>query len=182
MPIENELKFILDVEDPEKFQKTIGNLPKAESYEYRQGYLNDNTRIRSIRGGDTELFVFTYKNKVNGKLIEIETDISESDFNHLWIKITKMITKTRIKVPHGDYIWEVDFIKTPINECYLVMVEVEMPDGITDPGVLPPFVADNLLFAVPPDDLRFANTQLTVPNVVRRTVMQLKFNKENGVI
>lgn len=180
MPIENEQKYILDVKNPTKFFNYVRHLAGAESYQYKQGYLNDNTRIREIKNDDGTCgeWVFTYKNKINKNLIEIETNISERDFNQLWIKVSKVIQKNRVKVPFNNLIWEIDFITKPgSNDCYLVMVEVEMAEDAIDPGRLPDFVTDNLLYKVLDDDNRFFNTQLTNLRLVEKIIKELKDGK-----
>lgn len=179
MPVENERKFVLKFTGAEanKFENVVKHLSKAKEFEFRQGYLNENTRIREIvpiSDGPAE-YLFTYKMKVNGKLIEIETDISEHDFNYLWVKVQTVINKNRIKVPVNGVIWEVDFIKDPsdANNSYLVMAEVELPDGVDAPDFIPDFVSQNLLYAVPIDDRRFDNTRLSSPKVVEKILKGL---------
>ena len=63
-------------------------------------------------------------------------------------------------------------------ETYLVMAEVEMAEHETDPGPLPDFISERLLYAVPKGDMRFVNSRLTQPNVVKKLVQEIK----NGTI
>jgi CYTH domain-containing protein len=176
MPVENENKYVLDVPSVEGFANKLRHLKAAEAFAYRQGYLNENTRIREVKAhnGD-ESFLFTFKIMVNGKLVEVEDEISKADFNLLWVTVDRVMVKTRIKVPVGERIWEVDFMHTSDGrETYLVMAEVEMGEDETDPGALPGFISEHLLYAVPKGDMRFVNSRLTQPNVVRKLVQGIK--------
>lgn len=175
MGIENERKFVLDVRTPEKFLNSLKHQGHT-SRELRQGYLNDQTRIRQVTSaGEVLECLFTFKQPVNGKLVEVETAISLEDFNTLWVKVGKVINKVRVEVPHGDFVWEVDFfIEEASREYYLVMAEVEMPDGMEMPDTIPAFITDHLLYLVPRTDKRFFNTQLVQPALVRKTIKDLK--------
>lgn len=175
MGIENERKFVLDVNEPDKFLNSLIHQGYT-SHTLLQGYLNDQTRIRkSLIADKLEICEFTFKLMVNGKLIEVETEISELDFDTLWVKVGKVINKVRVKVPYGDFIWEIDFfMEEATGLCYLVMAEVEMPDGMEMPDAIPALVADYLLYLVPRTDKRFFNTQLVQPALVRKTIKDLK--------
>ncbi len=180
MPIENERKFVLDHANPQKFQNKLKALPGATSYEFQQGYLDGTARIRRIvdqATGETHN-VFTYKTKVNKDLIEIETEISDDDFNALWIKVDKVITKIRVKVPETDHLWEVDFF-TAANQdgYYLIMAEVELDPTAEMPNTVPSYIDNNLVHLVAVDDKRFGNRQLTRPVTVKKLVEELKNGK-----
>jgi CYTH domain-containing protein len=181
MPIENELKYVLDVPSAHKFRNLMLHQKNATGYVYRQGYLNDNTRIREVKDSNTgEVLetLFTFKMMVNGKLVEIEDNISQADFDLLWIKVERVMLKSRVKVPVGNRIWEVDFMHTSDgNETYLVMAEVEMGEDETDPGALPDFISEHLLYAVPQGDMRFVNNRLTQPNAVKKLIQDIKDGK-----
>lgn len=179
MPIENERKFILDIKNPSSFKTTLANWPITNICEYRQGYLNDNTRIREIsHQGEVIDALFTYKKKINGKLIEIETSISPDDFKALWTQVHKVINKTRVAVSVGEYMWEVDFfIDQATRDYYLVMAEVELPDGLDMPDQIPDFITDNLLYLVPQTDLRFTNTRLGQPQIVKKILKDFRDGK-----
>ena len=182
--VENENKYVLDVpnEKARAFRNLMLHQKGAEGFVYRQGYLNENTRIREVKDGNTgeaiEL-LFTYKQMINGKLRESEMTIPQDDFDAYWTKVDRVMYKSRVKVPVGDLVWEVDFMHTSDgHETYLVMAEVEMPDGQTDPGELPGFISERLLYAVPKGDMRFVNSRLTQPNVVKKLIREIK----NGTI
>jgi CYTH domain-containing protein len=178
--VENERKFVLDVKNPEGFKNMLMNMPTTAVYEYRQGYLNDHTRIREIKhNGEVVDALFTFKKKINGKLREVEKSIPQDDFDALWTDVNKVINKLRVKVMGDDgYTWEVDFfIDQATREFYLVMAEVELPDGMEMPPSVPSFIADNLLYLVPKTDLRFMNTQLVQPKLVKKTLEDLKNGK-----
>lgn len=180
MPVENENKYVLDVPSVEGFANKLRHLKGATAYSFRQGYVNENTRVREIKhhNGAVE-YLFTFKMMINGNLIEVEKELDDFDFSQLWIKVDRVIVKTRVAVPVGERIWEVDFMHTSNgHETYLVMAEVEMGKDETDPGALPDFISEHLLYAVPKGDMRFVNSRLTQPNVVRKLVQDIK----NGTI
>lgn len=177
MPVENERKYVLEPTYPDKFFNAVQHITGAKAYEYKQGYLSDSCRIRSIE--PTGEYLFTFKTKVNGELIEIENAISEEDFRKLWTQVTKVITKTRVKVPHGEYTWEVDFFRKPNKEkFYLIMAEVELPAGVMNPKELPSFITDNLLHEVEYGDKRFNNKQLSKPSQVKLILDKIRLDKE----
>lgn len=180
MPVENENKYVLDVKNPIGFMRFLDGKPGAQTFAYRQGYLNENTRVREVVSGDffDEEHIFTYKQKINGKLLEIETAIGKKDFDQLWTKVDRVMIKNRVKVPVNGRVWEVDFMKTSDgHEIYLVMAEVEMDEDETDPGTLPDFISEHLLYAVPRDDVRFINSRLTQPEAVKKLVQGIKDGK-----
>jgi CYTH domain-containing protein len=174
MAIENERKYVLETISQSEFMSRVTG--PHTTYHIRQGYLNDQTRIRQTMKDD-ELVAnyFTFKQPVNGKLIEIETEITTEDFNALWVKVDRVINKVRIAVPHNDLTWEVDFLYEESNQqIYIVMAEVELPDGVEEPDEVPAFVKDHLVYFVPRHDRRFFNTQLVQPQLVKTTVKELK--------
>lgn len=174
MAIENERKYVLDVEHPRKFMNKLSE--KYSALTIKQGYLNDQTRIReSIDEYRRSEYHFTFKLAVNGVLVEIEDKISKRDFALLWTKVDRVINKVRVVVPHDDLVWEIDFFFEPNNEdMFLVMAEVEMPEGMDAPEVIPDFISDHLLYSVPRNDKRFYNSHLVQPNLVRKTIKDLK--------
>ena len=177
MPIENERKLVLDIKNPEGFKNLLESYQYSTTLEFKQGYVNDNTRIREVKeNGVVKQLIFTFKKKINGQLIEIETPILQSDFDALWTQVNKVINKVRVAIADENfYTWEVDFfIDQATKEYYLVMAEVELPEGMEMPPSVPPFIADNLLYLVPPTDMRFMNTQLVQPKLVKKTLEDLR--------
>jgi CYTH domain-containing protein len=191
MSIENERKYVLlpkkDVEFMMDMESKGGNV-----YTITQAYLQGGTRIRGRQNKSDSSYVitnengevlsvppkmdlkFTYKQKVGDKLIEIETDISAHDYDALFSVSRNQITKTRIEVENNGEKWEIDFFYDTLNHnLYLIMAEIEMPDGQDVPNTMPDFILDNLLYAVPRDDRRFDNSNLSDPQGVRATISHL---------
>lgn len=177
MPVENEKKYVMHVSDAEAFKNTLRALPGAQIVSLRQGYLNENTRIREVKNFNT-VFIFTFKQRINGETIEIEKEISKEDFEKLWTKVNKVIVKDRVIVPDGYLNWEVDFFKAMDDgRTFLVMAEIEMPEGMIAPGSVPSYIKDNLVYEVAADDKRFINAKLSSPKVIEKLVKEFKNGK-----
>lgn len=178
--IENERKYVLDIKNEKAYRHEISHMAGAVSYEIKQGYLESNSRIRAstnLQDGFTDYF-FTYKLRVNGKLVEIETRITKADFDLLWLRVDPIITKVRVKVPFQNRVWEVDFFKRADEpDCYLIMAEVELPEDMLEPEVVPDFIKEHQLHLVEINDKRFNNKQLTRPKTVRQLVKDIKDGK-----
>jgi CYTH domain-containing protein len=156
MPTENERKYVLDLNTEEKFQKL------AESKNpILQGYLffskGTSLRCRKTRSKH----YLTLKSTINGRVVEIENQIDERDFNDLWTQCMNKLEKIRYIVPDKQgQIWEVDFFKDHNSVNYFALAEFEMPEGQMAPAFMPRFIRENLLFEVPLTDCRFASKLL----------------------
>jgi CYTH domain-containing protein len=186
MAIENELKYVLLLKNEIGYMTDLELLGTTTVDKITQGYLPGGARIRSIvnkyefgyMDHNTQEWVsppsnlkFTYKVRVGADLVEIETDLSQADYDRLITVARDTIVKTRITVPDGDLNWEVDFFHDEYNaNLYLVMAEVEMPEGVAVPSSIPAFITDHLLYAVDREDRRFDNANLSDPAAVRATV------------
>jgi CYTH domain-containing protein len=196
MAIENERKYILLPQNDLKFMMDM-EFKGGNVFAITQAYLQGGARIRSKRNKfDTGYaytdekgevvsvrpqmdLKFTYKHRVGDKLIEIETDISSDDYDALFSVSRNQIVKTRIEVDNNGEKWEIDFFYDTLNSnLYLIMAEIEMPDGQDAPNSLPDFISDNLLYAVPRDDRRFDNSNLSDPQGVRATILYLNKERE----
>jgi CYTH domain-containing protein len=179
MPVENELKYILNLDCLEDIKSQLLTYPNARKLKIWQGYLTSHARIRHIEEGKTNRYVFTYKLKISGQTVEIETDISTHDFIKLVEGVDEKIVKERISIEMGEETWEVDFLKdAKYGEVYLIMAEVEMPEWQFVPSSIPEFVSDHLIFPVPKNDKRFNNKQLGLPGEVRK-LYELVKNKSS---
>ena len=174
MPVENERKYVLKTTDINDVYVSLRGWT-YEALTISQAYLDDRTRLRKVEFEDSDRFFFTFKLKVGDDLIEIETEISESDFDALWSVAQRRIKKTRIVVPFSDEKWEIDVFYDSDNAVYLVMAEIEFSViGQTEPTEIPPFIADNLLYEVPREgDDRFFNSKLGDPEAVRALLFTL---------
>lgn len=193
MAIENERKYVLLPKNEIGFMTDLELLGTTTVDKIFQAYLPGGARVRSIVNKyahgyidpDTKEYVpapsdllFTYKLRVGADLVEIETAISQSDFDKLFSVARNTIVKTRITVPVGDLNWEVDFFHDDVNaNLYLVMAEVEMPVGVDAPAEIPSFISDNLLYAVDREDRRFDNAVLSDPEAVRANVAHIQHMK-----
>lgn len=122
--------------------------------------LPNATRIRNENG----TFSITYKQDVDGELIEIEDDknVTERDFEQFTPHATDFVNKIRFKKQINDEEWVVDYLKTAdANEIYFVQSEVEMPYGRETPLYMPRIISENFIHAVDRDDTRFTNQQLS---------------------
>jgi CYTH domain-containing protein len=157
MPTENEIKFILEFKDTEeRYQKL------AESKTWiLQGYLFSNKgtslRLRKMKNK----YYLTLKSNVNGRVVEIENQIDERDFNDLWPQCMNKLEKVRYVVrDKQNQSWEIDFFKDHNGVNYFALAELEMPEGQLAPALVPRFIKENLLFEVPLTDCRFASKLL----------------------
>ncbi len=173
MPVENERKYVLKTTDIRDVYVSLRGWSYTEMT-ISQGYLDDRTRLRKIEFDETVLFFFTFKLKVGDDLIEIETEILESDFDALWSVAQRRIKKTRIVVPFVEK-WEIDVFYDSDDSVYLIMAEIEFADAKQiEPTEIPPFIADNLLYEVPREgDDRFFNSKLGDPEAVRALLLTL---------
>jgi CYTH domain-containing protein len=177
--IENERKYVLSDNDPKRLFNQLLNYPGATYSDIDQGYLPENgCRIRrsvdrSITGHTK--CEFTYKKRINGQQVEIETIISYDDFSRLWTQVGKIITKWRVVIPTYADTWEVDFFRAAnTDKPYLVMAEVELPEGKVGPDSLPDFISNNLLHAVEYGDKRFDSKELSKPLLVAGLIEKIK--------
>lgn len=164
MPTENERKYILDLGCEEKIPPLA-----TKKYLIAQGYMvatrGITVRVRKLQTRKKVKHFFTLKANAGGRLVEIEEQIDERDFNDLWSICLNKLEKIRYVVPDHPpefppVLWELDFFKDYQNNTYFAMAEVELPEGKPGPDVIPDFINDNLLFEVPLTDNRFGNKLL----------------------
>lgn len=155
MPTENEKKFVLQI-DEEYFKKHA-----CTKFNISQGYLFSSKgislRCRRAKKG----FYLTLKSSVNGRVVEIENQINERDFNDLWTQCMNKLEKTRYVLDDGNgQFWEIDFFKDHNDQNYFCLAEFEMPEGQLSPKFIPKFIKERLIFEVPLTDCRFASKLL----------------------
>lgn len=129
--VEIERKFLID---PEKIPF------KLEDYEYEDmiqgyisGYNNFTYRLRkSKQGGKTEYFQ-TIKGKGYKLRSEFEINLSEKDFDKMWILCKDItISKHRYHVPYGGKILYLDEYKGPVKGLYTLEIEFDNEDDCDD--------------------------------------------------
>lgn len=156
MPTENELKYVLNLNTEDKIRQI------AESkISILQGYLffSKGTSLRCRKAKNKHYL--TLKSNVNGRVVEVENQIEERDFNDLWTQCMNKLEKTRYLVPDkANQTWEVDYFKDHKGETYFCLAEIEMPEGQASPKLIPNFIKTNLVLEVPLTDCRFASKLL----------------------
>ena len=185
--IENERKYIIDISYKDAL--TACNNYIGVVYDIQQAYVKDG-RIRKIQkirpDFDRPEYIFTWKvRRSDWSMIEIETPISQRDFQELWNMAKITILKRRIKIFYCGVTWDIDFLeKYDISKetggmHYLTIAEAEMPEGWDEPTELPDFVKDNLLWLVPRDkDKDWSNKNLSNPVKVKQMLANVLANKE----
>lgn len=157
MPIENERKFCLALAAETQF---------SDFYTIRQGYLpqKDYTvRIRRTEKDHEIRHWFTFKKKIDKKILEIEQLISERDFNSLAREAKFWVHKVRVKFQD----WDIDFFKNN-NATYFALAEVELPEDQLFPNEIPNFIGEFLLYTVPVNDRRFSSKKLSNVQYARK--------------
>jgi CYTH domain-containing protein len=173
MPIENERKFVLD--DDGHLEGELVRTPGVTRLVLKQAYLDSSgLRIRSIEGPDKTSYVFSYKRLVEGQMVEIETDISELDFDRLWKLRQENLRKVRYAWDDGRFHWDTDFFKTDEGRTYFALAEVEMPEQDTEPPPIAPRLASHLLGLVTLGDPRFTSKRLASQEHAERLLADVR--------
>jgi CYTH domain-containing protein len=155
MPTENERKYLLN-------RKCLAEIDHAcPAYiNIQQGYVVDTpeccVRLRSSKRYNkttkhkSNSYYLTNKFPCNGRLIEVESEISARDYEDLAGIAKSTLSKIRFIYQSIDGDWEIDFFFDGV-EYYAVMAEIELPEGITAPSELPDIIKKNLVFEVEQD-------------------------------
>jgi len=173
MPTENELKYVLRLESENEISD-LSNKHYAICQAYMAFSKGISLRVRSL---DDSKFIMCYKQKVKGRVIEIQKKISRRDFEDLWSVSMGKLEKIRYNLVHGSAIWEVDFFKD-IDETYFALAEIEMPESQLQPDSIPDIIMSNLIYEVDRSDDRFASKRLADINYARK--LYLKITKGEG--
>lgn len=189
MGIENERKILLDTSKSAQLWKDLKSARLEHGVQFMditQGYLSGSARIRHVvphepaAGDPRELHIFTYKTKVSGSTVEIETQISVHDYHKLMLIVKPLVLKTRAKICQGDLTWDIDFFKTPKSgQVYLMMAEVEMPEFQTEQPDLHPLLHPYALKWIDLGDKRFNNKNLANIKKVQKTLIELGIKVED---
>ena len=183
MAIENERKYILSLV-PDDIDRLIEDYAGKEQY-ISQAYIGD-ARIRCKSENNFIKFYFTWKKRrKDSSRIEIETEITEHDFEELWKLATIFISKIRIKIVGYGVVWDVDFLfvcdceDSPYREHYLTIAEVEMPEKMNEPKFLPDFVKESLIYEVPrKEENRWSNQKLANIENVKKMLSEISEVKD----
>lgn len=159
MPTENERKYVLNL-NCESQVKAVSK----KHYLISQGYLiatrGITVRVRKLDNGKKVKHYFTLKANAGGRVIELEEKIDQRDFDDFWSICLNKLEKIRYLVKGVHYVWELDFFKDYQGDTYFALAEVELPEGVPTPDILPDIVRRNLLYEVPLTDNRFGNKLL----------------------
>jgi len=160
MPIENERKFVLEL-DP-TLERRLVAAPGVVRSHLRQAYLEaSGLRIRAIESGGRTRHIFSYKRSVDDQMVEIETEISPIDFERLWKLRRETLQKMRYSWRDGRFHWDVDFFKRDDGSTYFALAEVEMPETDTVPPPPAAILAPYVLLLAPRNDERFTSKRLS---------------------
>lgn len=178
MPIEHERKLILHTPQHAQLLKELRSDVSVEWFDITQAYLSNSCRIRHVvphrTNYHTEQFVFTFKTKVRGATVEIESPIDVHDYQKLFLISKPVIVKTRAKIQCSDHHWDVDFLRKPKSgEVYLVMAEAEMPEFATELPEIHPLLEPYALRWVDQGDKRFNNRNLSNPKKAAKAVADI---------
>jgi len=160
MPIENERKFVLELEPT--LERRLAAAPGVVRSHLRQAYLEaSGLRIRAIESGGRIRHIFSYKRSVDDQMVEIETEISPIDFERLWKLRREALQKMRYSWRDGRFHWDVDFFKGDDGSTYFALAEVEMPETDTVPPPPAAILAPHVLLLAPRNDERFTSKRLS---------------------
>lgn len=135
MALEIERKFLIRRPD-------VSSLT-GEVWEIEQTYLTaergETRRLRRVVSNGTERFFFTEKRRVTAiTRIENEREITRGEYDSLMTERDgelNTIRKTRIRIPDGKRVWEVDLFPFWDDRAFLE-IELESEDEVFS---LPPF-------------------------------------------
>jgi CYTH domain-containing protein len=157
-----------------------------EQFDISQGYLiatrGITVRIRkSVKknGKKANSYYFTLKVNTAGRVIEIEKNIDERDFNDLWDIALNKLQKIRYIVKNNEDSWELDFFKDYRGETYMAVAEIEMPENQIEPDSVPDIVKKNLIYKVPLTDARFSNKLLGDARYAAELLQEILKNEGN---
>lgn len=160
MPIENERKYVLNIDTPENIF-----MENADSFEeIEQIYLmcdkKQSIRIRKSIIFKTKTkpeikYTFTFKQDVNKQTVEIETVIDKKDYDMLSKEYVSKLKKIRYRLGN----WEVDFFKKN-DITYFVQAEIELPEEEKKPKEIPSLILQYIIHYVKKNDGRFSSKKL----------------------
>lgn len=157
MPTENERKYVLHRDcDRDWDQFGFNHVTIQQGYLAKEG--STSVRVRSSFHSITHIseYTMTVKSKSNGRVIEVEQQIDDRDFDDLFALCRRKLKKIRCFVQD----WELDFFLDQDNSLYFILAEIEMPEGQTEPESIPQIVKKHLIHEVPIGDDRFSSRKL----------------------
>ena len=163
MPTEHEYKYVISLDFAKDYDHEALKSESDSFLKIKQGYLSFSkgmtARIRCQTFINKDQWVYTFKQKVGNRVIEIEKKIDKRDGKDLWSVAVAKLKKTRYIIDNNGMIWELDLFRNG-NNLYFIQAEVEMPEGSKRPKNIPDLFKDYVIYEVPLDDDRFANKRL----------------------
>jgi adenylate cyclase len=159
-PLEIERKYLLNGVPRMPMVKEIwrieqGYLPEPRSVDPQTQAMTGG-RLRRITHDDSSVTCFhTIKSGIGMVRGEVEREISPEEFDHLWPATQGFrLTKTRYRVPEGDYLWEIDVFDG--IDLFLAEIELDSADAqVSFPAWLKPHVLRDVT-----DDPAYTNASI----------------------
>lgn len=182
MPIEHELKFVLKDSDGSLLTKLSG---LYDTHHLEQFYLSDGARFRRSQRvalgaiqADPAEHIFCYKQKISGKVLEIETAVSSEDYDLAMVAANSQLRKMRFKVPVKNGVWDIDYFLSDApgshdSIVYFVMAEYEHEKGT--PVEVLDVLAPHVRLAVPHNNShQYSSRKLCDREYARRLYSSLR--------
>lgn len=171
MPLEFEYKWVLKVSD-----ELIQNLEdQCELSDVFQVYLTKNNRFRKIIKRDqAPIYTHTFKYKMDTGLLEIESEVTEDDFNLVDKSSIPFgrLRKHRYTLIDGPRKWDFDFLMQG-DQIYFALAECEQPEDIARD--IHPLIANHIELEVPQNhNSTFSNFKLSDVTYAKKIVAEFK--------
>lgn len=148
MPVEHEYKYILRDDNKELIKELCEKYPIQHIH---QVYCTKNNRFRAIvkegKKKTTAKWYHTFKKKINGEVLEIETEVAFEDYKMICeAENLGELHKIRFTIPQEHGQWDIDFLLTaPLakgGEVYFSCCECEQPKefDVSVPLILTKFI------------------------------------------
>lgn len=175
MSIEHEYKYILDSDNTELINKLSS---KYATQHIHQVYSTKNNRFRAIvKHGKKKTSVkwyHTFKKKINGEVLEIETEVEKDDFDMIQRgENLGELYKIRFTIPQEYGQWDIDFLLTaPLangGTVYFSCCECEQPKEYE--VIVPKILAKWIRYEVPHENSTlFSNFKLANQEYARTAI------------
>jgi len=146
----------------------------------KQGYVafskGMTCRVRNthIEGKKNKWF-FTFKQKINDRVVEIEKKIDKRDGHDIWEICVGKLKKTRYIIDDKGISWEIDFFHKG-HLLYFIQAEVELDEGLPRPKDIPSIFKEFVIHEVPLDSDEFSNKRLGDVEYAKNIYKQLSEN------
>lgn len=201
MPMENERKFVLycDRTIIDQIRRQASNITRHEQAFLKGGtdwsvYIRKSDLVyKSYKATDGSVirmylddassgllshnsqYTLTYKQKVNSKQVEIETNISQQDYQGLFKTCMNYVYKNRYTIKDEFHLWEFDEYVENFNskKPYFILAEVKLPEDLDEPKSIPEVVKSNLVYMLDKNENGFSSKELCDSKHAERKYKQL---------